>query len=73
MQGQSPYALDPCLGGWDGFPPILGQPAASSKPREGAFDGPSARNGLEAPRFNGALDNFIIIQLKIGMNHITMK
>lgn len=47
----------PGLCGSDGFLPVLGQPAASPQPCEGALDDPAARQNLEAFGFIRPLDD----------------
>ena len=39
---------DPCLGGFDGFLQILGEPPAAAEPGEGTLDEPAAGQDLEA-------------------------
>ena len=41
------------------FSPILGEPAAASEPREGAFHDPSARQDFEALGSVGSLDDLV--------------
>ena len=49
---------EPSLCRGDGFLPILGEPAASSEPCEGALDDPSAGDQFEPLRGVGTLDDF---------------